>query len=124
VVEHTTENRGVESSILSLGILRIFSPQDKSQIMYYTYILKCNDESFYTGITWNLLKRIKEHDLGIGAEFTKSRLPVRLVYYQELNSKKEAAKREKEIKGWYRKKKENLIEVSKYYFFEVFTLSK
>jgi putative endonuclease len=84
--------------------------------MYYVYILKCNDESFYTGITWNLPKRIKEHNLGVGAEFTKSRLPVKLAYYQKLDSKKEAAKREKEIKGWCRRKKEKLI--------KSFTLSK
>jgi len=78
--------------------------------MYYLYILKCRDESFHTGITRSLSKRIEEHNLGIGAEFTKSRLPVKLVYYQEFNSKKEAARREKEVKGWCRKKKENLIE--------------
>ena len=63
----------------------------------------------YTGITWNLNKRIKEHNLGIGAIFTKNRGPIKLVYWEKFKTKKEAARREKEIKGWRREKKEKLI---------------
>ena len=116
MVEHATENRGVESSILSLGILRAFSPQDKSLKvfnMYYVYIVRCKDNSLYTGMTWNLSKRIKEHNLGIGALFTKNRIPVKLVYREEFKNKKEAARKEREIKGWRREKKENLINTFK-----------
>ena len=51
--------------------------------MNYTYILKCKDGSFYTGWTNNLEKRIKDHNAGKGAKYTKSRCPVELVYYEK-----------------------------------------
>ena len=47
----------------------------------YTYIVKCSDNTLYTGWTNNLEKRIKTHNAGKGAKYTKSRLPVTLVYY-------------------------------------------
>jgi len=75
----------------------------------YMYILKCNDDSYYTGSTNNLELRILEHQNGIGANYTKSRLPVELVYYEEYSRIVEAFKREKQIQGWSRKKKEALI---------------
>ena len=65
---------------------------------------------FYTGMTWNLEKRIHEHNLGIKTAIQKSRLPVRLVYWEKFGFRKEAAMREKEIKGWRREKKEKLID--------------
>lgn len=64
---------------------------------------------YYTGITWNLRKRIFEHNSGINTPIQKSRLPVKLVYWKQYSSRVEAAKKEKEIKGWSRKKKELLI---------------
>ncbi len=76
---------------------------------YYVYILECADKSFYTGITWNLEKRLKEHKSKIGARFTKNKTPIELVYWELFNNKFKAAKREKEIKGWRREKKINLI---------------
>ncbi len=77
--------------------------------MHYVYILKCSDNSFYTGITWNLNKRLTEHNSGSGCAFTKARRPVKLVYSEQFDDIKNAAKREKEIKGWSRKKKKVLI---------------
>ena len=59
--------------------------------MNYTYILKCKDGSFYTGWTNNLEKRIKDHNAGKGAKYTKSRCPVELVYYETFDTKEEAA---------------------------------
>ena len=76
---------------------------------YFTYILECKNRYYYTGITWNLKKRVSEHNLGIKTCIQKSRRPVELVYWETFDNIKEAAKREKEIKGWRREKKETLI---------------
>ncbi|MCL5094318.1 MAG: GIY-YIG nuclease family protein [Patescibacteria group bacterium] len=75
---------------------------------YYVYLIKCSDNYLYTGLTWSIEKRLKEHKKGL-SKITKNRRPVELVYQESFNSRIEAAKREKEIKGWSRKKKENLI---------------
>jgi len=75
----------------------------------FVYILKCADGSYYTGITSNLKRRIKEHNLGIRTCLAKGKRPVRLVYWEKFKNRKEAAKREKQIKGWRRSKKEDLI---------------
>lgn len=77
--------------------------------MNYTYILKCKDNSLYTGWTNNLEKRIKTHNEGKGAKYTKSRLPVELVYYEQFETKEEAMKREYAIKKMNRKMKDKLI---------------
>ena len=74
-----------------------------------TYILKCNDNSLYTGWTNDLDKRIKAHNSGKGAKYTKTRRPVKLVYYEEHETKNEAMSREYAIKQLTRKEKENLI---------------
>ena len=66
--------------------------------MNYTYILKCKDDSFYTGWTNNLEKRIHDHNSGKGARYTKARRPVELVYYEEFQTRQEAMKREYAIK--------------------------
>lgn len=79
----------------------------------YTYILKCSDGTFYTGWTNDLEKRLKAHNEGKGAKYTKARRPVTLVYYECFFSKEEAMKREYEIKHLTRKKKEKLIEEKK-----------
>ncbi len=76
----------------------------------FTYILECADGSFYTGSTKNLEKRLWEHSNGIGANYTKARLPVELVYYEEYSRIDEAFYREKQIQGWSRRKKLALIE--------------
>ena len=61
----------------------------------YVYILKCSDNSYYIGSTKNLTLRIEEHKNGEGAEYTKHRLPVELVYYEECLCIKDAFLREK-----------------------------
>lgn len=75
----------------------------------WMYILECADGSYYTGSTNNLEFRIEQHQSGQGANHTKNRLPVRLVYYEEYQRVQEAFYREKQIQGWGRKKKEALI---------------
>ncbi|MBS4930832.1 MAG: GIY-YIG nuclease family protein [Clostridiales bacterium] len=78
--------------------------------MNYTYIIECKDKTLYTGWTNHLQKRIKTHNDGKGAKYTKSRLPVRLVYYEVYETKQEAMRREYEIKQLTRKQKKKLIE--------------
>jgi len=75
----------------------------------YMYILQCADGSYYTGSTSDLDKRLLQHQMGEGAIHTKSRLPVKLVYYESFARIDEAFYREKQIQGWSRKKKESLI---------------
>ena len=77
--------------------------------MNYTYILKCKDDSLYTGWTNDLKKRITSHTAGKGAKYTKARRPVELVYYEEFQTREEAMKREYAIKQLSRKEKEALI---------------
>ncbi|SEW05241.1 putative endonuclease [Kaistella antarctica] len=74
------------------------------------YILKCVDDSYYTGSTINLELRLAQHQNGEGANHTRKRLPVVLVYYEEYQNIAEAFYREKQVQGWSRKKKEALIE--------------
>ena len=77
--------------------------------MNYTYILKCSDGSLYTGWTNNIENRLKAHNDGKGAKYTKGRGPVKLVHIEEFNTKKEAMKREYEIKHMSRREKEKLV---------------
>ena len=77
--------------------------------MNYAYILKCKDDSLYTGWTNDLKKRITSHNAGKGAKYTKARRPVELVYYEEFQTREEAMKREYAIKQLSRKEKEALI---------------
>ncbi|MBR2944399.1 MAG: GIY-YIG nuclease family protein [Clostridia bacterium] len=78
--------------------------------MNYTYILKCADGTLYCGWTNDLEKRLKSHNDGKGAKYTRSRLPVTLVYYEEFDSPVEAQKREYRIKKLTRQEKLKLIE--------------
>lgn len=82
--------------------------------MNYVYILRCNDDSLYTGWTNNLEKRIRAHSDGKGAKYTKAKLPIELVYFEEFEDKIEAMKREYAIKQLKRKDKLDLIKNSKY----------
>ena len=82
--------------------------------MNYVYILRCSDDSLYTGWTNNLEKRIKAHSNGKGAKYTKARLPVELVYFEEFEDKIEAMRREYAIKKLTRKEKLLLIKKGLY----------
>ena len=75
----------------------------------YMYILQCADRSFYTGSTKNLQYRLKEHQDGEGAEYTKRNLPVKLVYYETFERIDIAYEREKQVQKWTRAKKVALI---------------
>lgn len=77
--------------------------------MNYVYILYCKDSTLYTGWTNNLEKRIKSHNSGKGSKYTRCRLPVRLVYFEEFSDKISAQKREYAIKQLCRSEKIALI---------------
>ena len=77
---------------------------------YYVYILRCADDTLYTGWTTDVTKRVKTHSSGKGAKYTRARLPVELVYTEEFEDKIEAQKREYAIKQLTRAEKEALIE--------------
>jgi putative endonuclease len=77
---------------------------------YYVYILKCSDNSYYTGVTSNLESRFIKHQSGHFPEsYTHNRRPVQLVFYNEFNEIEQAIAFEKQVKGWSRKKKEAII---------------
>ena len=67
--------------------------------MWYVYILRCNDNSLYTGIAIEVEKRLKAHNQGKGARYTKTRRPVALLYREQAQTKSQALKREIEIKS-------------------------
>ena len=75
----------------------------------YMYILKCSNDSYYTGSTKDLDRRLKQHQAGEGANHTKKHLPVELIYFEEFERIDWAFNREKQVQGWGRKKKEALI---------------
>ena len=77
--------------------------------MNYTYIVQCSDGTYYTGWTNDLKKRIKSHNAGTGAKYTRPRLPVTLVYYETFVTKQDAMRREYAIKQLSRHQKEHLI---------------
>ena len=77
---------------------------------WVVYLLRCADQSLYCGITNNLSKRIQDHNNKVGAAYTKSRLPVVLVYSETSLNRSSASKREYEIKQLSRKQKLVLIE--------------
>ena len=76
---------------------------------FYIYILKCSDGSYYTGHTDNLEMRIAAHYEAQILGYTSTRQPVHLVFSEEFNSRIDSLERERQIKGWSRKKKEALI---------------
>jgi putative endonuclease len=77
--------------------------------MGWVYMLRCRDGSYYVGSTTNLEGRVFQHQSGIGADYTKSRLPVELVWAHECERVDEAFALEKRIQGWSRAKREALI---------------
>ncbi len=76
----------------------------------YMYILECADGSYYTGSTKDLKRRLWQHQKGEGANFTKKRLPVKLVYAEAFDHIEDAFRREKQVQGWSHQKKKALIE--------------
>ncbi len=77
---------------------------------YYVYIVKCKDDSYYTGVTNNIERRIAEHNSGlVKNSYTFSRRPVELMFIYQFNDINQAIAFEKQLKGWSRKKKEAVI---------------
>ncbi len=76
---------------------------------HYVYIVECADLSFYTGYTTNVERRVAVHNIGKGARYTRSRLPVKLLAYWSLPTKTEALRVEHRIKQLSRQKKEDLL---------------
>lgn len=77
---------------------------------HFVYVLECSDGTLYTGYAVDVARRIAAHNSGRGAKYTAGRAPVRLMFVQELPTKKEALRRESEIKGMPRDKKLELLE--------------
>ena len=78
--------------------------------MPWTYIVECADGSFYVGSTWDLERRVSEHNEGVGAAYTKRRRPVVLVWAADFERVDEAYAYEKRLQGWRREKRIALIE--------------
>lgn len=76
---------------------------------HYFYVLLCRDGSLYAGYTNNLDRRLKMHNEGKGAKYTRGRGPVELVYSKAFDDKRDALKAEYEFKQWTRKKKEDFL---------------
>jgi len=76
---------------------------------FFTYIILTSNDNYYVGHTNNLQNRLKYHESGQGAKFTAKNTPVKIAWYQKIDTEVEAVRREKQIKGWTREKKEKLI---------------
>ncbi|ANZ58093.1 endonuclease [Fructilactobacillus lindneri] len=76
---------------------------------YFIYVLLCGDGSFYGGYTTNVARRVYQHQTGKGAKYTKSHLPVKLIYSEEFTSKREALQSEYKFKHQSRRKKEQFL---------------
>ncbi|MFH2137852.1 MAG: GIY-YIG nuclease family protein [Candidatus Omnitrophota bacterium] len=81
----------------------------KGKIPCYTYILECNDNTYYTGYTPDLKRRIDRHNAGKGAKYTQGRRPVTLVWYEECKDSRSAKQEEFRIKQLTRKQKQEII---------------
>lgn len=75
----------------------------------YVYMLRCKNNSLYTGWTTNLERRVREHNKGTGSKYVRANRPVELVYFEEMNDRVEAAKREYQIKQLSKDEKELLV---------------
>lgn len=76
---------------------------------HYFYLARCKDNSLYAGTCINVQEREAKHNEGKGAKYTRSRLPIRIIYSEEFETLSEARKREAEVKKWSKSKKEQLI---------------
>jgi putative endonuclease len=78
--------------------------------VWFCYMVRCNEGSFYVGIATDVAERVKRHNWGVGPQFTAHRRPVQLIWTEQCGSSDAARRREKEIKGWSRKKKLALVQ--------------
>ena len=78
--------------------------------MHYVYVLECADDTYYTGYTTDVERRVAEHDAGEGAKYTRGRTPVELVHVEEYDTRSAAMSREHAIKSLSRREKERLVD--------------
>jgi putative endonuclease len=78
---------------------------------HYVYVLRCADDTLYTGYTTDVERRVADHDAGEGAKYTQGRTPVELVHVESFDSRSAAMSREYEIKQLSRTEKERLVDV-------------
>ncbi|MBI3331779.1 GIY-YIG nuclease family protein [Candidatus Peregrinibacteria bacterium] len=76
----------------------------------YFYLARCADASLYAGTCIDLIEREAKHNAGKGAKYTRSRLPVKIIYHESFETLSEARKREAEIKKWAKEEKEKLLQ--------------
>ena len=86
--------------------------------MYYLYLILCEDGSIYTGVTNDVNRRFQEHCEGKGGQYTKKHKPLKLLGYEQFSIKQKALKRERQIKGWRKDKKLNIIRKQQTYVAE------
>jgi putative endonuclease len=90
-------------------VLKKIEKSSKQNNQWVLYILECGDQSLYTGITNRLAIRIEAHQKGIGARYTRGRLPLKVVYTEECSNRSDASKRECAVKKLSKSKKIELI---------------
>ena len=97
--------------ILGAGLVpALFSEKEmQMESIWYLYILRCKDDTLYTGITTDVEKRLEAHRSGRGAKYTRGRAPLELVYRETCGSHSDALKREHQIKALSREDKQKLI---------------
>jgi putative endonuclease len=78
--------------------------------VHYVYVLECADDTYYTGYTTDVERRVAEHDAGEGAKYTRGRTPVELVHVEEYDTRSAAMSREHGIKSLSRREKERLVD--------------
>ena len=77
---------------------------------HFVYVLRCADDTLYTGYTTDVERRVAEHDRGEGAKYTRGRAPVELVHVESFETQSAAMRRENEIKQFSRSRKESLVD--------------
>ena len=91
---------------------------------FFTYIILTSNNKYYVGHTKSLLDRLNYHQNDKGAKFLVKNKPLKIVWHQEFNNKLEAIRREKQIKGWKREKKESLIKLDKPLIYSTYAKTK
>jgi len=102
----------VEAKAKELAVLKLLAGLKKFDAKWFVYIMQCVDGSLYTGITNDLPRRFEQHNAGSASRYTRSRLPVALVYQEAQASQSLALKRELAIKALSQRKKESLIQLA------------
>jgi len=84
---------------------------EREEAIWFIYMVRCADNTLYTGITTNLQRRVDEHNNGdVGAKYTRSRRPVKMVYYEQAENRSQASRREYQIKKMSLQSKLKMIE--------------